>query len=88
MIICKQCIYWKYKGHGPNGDLVPSNHICLASPLSWDIDPFDGKRKPTNFFGTSGEWLSYHSCIDINHGDCSKFRKNNLLNHIIKLFSR
>lgn len=79
--VCTSCTHFLNKAPGSVNADAWYNHLCKASPLPTQIDPYDGLEKP---FGVNDLGARYFTdegfacCRDINDGACPKFAQRKM----------
>ncbi|MBI4215579.1 MAG: hypothetical protein HY602_02545 [Parcubacteria group bacterium] len=77
--VCTKCVHFLNlapDSNSPHKDMWYF-HLCMATPLPIDIDPYDGKGKPycRNDIGSKVFTENkFQYCRDVNNGMCPKFQ--------------
>jgi hypothetical protein len=83
LTICKNCHFFKnLEPDSPRKD-VWYNHLCKASPLKKEIDPYDGEEKYVQINSLGAKYYTdkgFEYCRNINSNrNCSKFKDRQML---------
>lgn len=76
LTVCTRCKHFLNKEPDSVRSDVWYNHLCKASPLPVDYDPYDGRLKPWDVNDFGMRYFArepYKYCRDVNDGTCAKF---------------